>query len=182
MSFPFPFRVFRPSSCVSWSPIAILAFALAVSPAFAEAPDAAPPDAWPVARGTPSACGVAGSTLPDQPQLLWTFTTGKHGFEAGAVIEEGSVYAGSSSGTLYAVDLATGKQRWQYSGTSSYMAAPAVRGGRVFIGDQDGKFACFDAKSGRSLWKYTTDGPIDSPASFHRDHVLFGSEDSTSTA
>ena len=130
-----------------------------------------------MARGTASGCGVAGSTLPDQPELLWTFTVENQDFQAGAAIDGGSVYVGSASGTLYAIDLATGKKRWEYAGKSSYKTAPAVRDGRVFIGDQDGEFACFDAKSGQLLWKYATDGPIDSAANFYRDCVLFGSED-----
>ena len=148
------------------------------SSASAETTEAAPPDAWPVARGTASGCGVAGGTLPDQPALLWTFTDEKQGFQAGAVIDGGSVYVGfRPAAALYAVDLATGKKRWEYAGKSSYKTAPAVRDGRVFIGDQDGEFACFDAKTGRLLWKYATDGPIDSAANFYRDCVLFGSED-----
>ena len=102
-----------------------------------------PPDAWPVARGTASACGVAGGTLPDRPQLLWTFTVENQGFQAGAAISGGSVYVGSTSGTLYALDLATGKKRWEFAGKSSYKTAPAVRDGRVYLGDQDGRVCLF---------------------------------------
>ena len=156
----------------------LLIWLLASASPAAKTTDASPPDAWPVARGTASACGVAGSTLPDKPVLLWTFTVENQGFQAGAVIEGGSVYVASAGGTLYSVDLATGKKRWEYAGKSSYMTTPAVRDGRVLVGDQDGDFACFDAKSGKMLWKHETDGPIDSPASFYRDCVLFGSEDS----
>ena len=156
----------------------LLIWLLASASPAAKTTDASPPDAWPVARGTASACGVAGSTLPDKPVLLWTFTVENQGFQAGAVIEGGSVYVASAGGTLYSVDLATGKKRWEYAGKSSYMTTPAVRDGRVLVGDQDGDFACFDAKSGKMLWKHETDGPIDSPANFYRDCVLFGSEDS----
>ena len=48
----------------------------------------------------------------------------------------------------------------------------------MYVGDQDGDFHCLDAASGKLLWKFSTDGPIDSPACFYGDHVLFGSEDS----
>ncbi len=153
------------------------AFIVLFALASAAAPDVSPPDAWPVARGTASACGVAGGTLPDQPRLLWTFTVENQGFQAGAVIEGGSVYVGSTSGVLYAVDLAQGKKRWEFAGKSSFKTTPAVRDGRVFIGDHDGEFDCLDAKTGQLLWKYETDGPIDSPANFYRDFVLVGSED-----
>src|SRR5208282_6343080 len=130
------------------SPARYVANRVSGGEASAEAPDASPPDAWPVARGTASGCGVAGGTLPDQLRLLWTFTVENQGFQAGAAIEGGSVYVGSTSGTLYCIDLADGKKRWEYTGKSSFKTAPAVRDGRVFIGDQDGEFDCVDAKTG----------------------------------
>jgi outer membrane protein assembly factor BamB len=160
---------------VSCLPLAFLACTL--SSAWAETPDASPADAWPVARGTASGCGVAGGSLPDAPALLWTFTVENQGFQAGAVIEGGNVYIGSTNGTLYCIDLADGKKRWDHAGKSIFKTTPAVRDGRVFIGDQDGEFDCFDARSGKRLWTFSTDGPIDSPANFYRDCVLFGSED-----
>ena len=130
-----------------------------------------------MARGTASACGVAGGVLPDKPRLLWTFTAENQGFEAGAAIDRGRVYVGSTTGTVYCIDLASGKKLWEKAGKSIYKTTPAVRDGHVYLGDQDGDFNCFDTQSGQFLWKYGTDGPIDSPAVFYRDHVLFGSED-----
>lgn len=135
------------------------------------------PSAWPVFRGNAQATGVAAASLPEKLELLWTFPTTKGGFELTAAIVAGVVYIGSTDGNLYALDLATGKKRWQFSTPLGFTASAAVREGRVYIGDSDGTFYCIDAATGRKLWEYQTDGEIDSSANFHGGHVLFGSQD-----
>ena len=138
----------------------VLLLGLVACPAFAAAPDAAPADAWPVARGTPGGCGVAGGALPEKLELAWTFTAEKRGFVAGAVIAGGKVFAGSVSGMLYAIDLNSGAKLWQYDSGSQIRTSPAFREGRVYIGDLDDTFHCVDAASGKLLWKHATDDQI----------------------
>jgi outer membrane protein assembly factor BamB len=150
--------------------------------AFAAAPNAAPPDAWPVLRGTSDGCGVSGGTLSDKPQLAWTFTAEKRGFQAGAVIAGGNVYAVTTSGLLYSIDLATGRKNWEFDSHSKFAASPAVRDGRVYVGDisdNESAFHCIDAATGKELWKFPTEDKIYSSAAFYRNRVLFGSDDST---
>jgi outer membrane protein assembly factor BamB len=133
---------------------------------------------WPVFRGDAQATGVARGHLPAKLELLWTFSTAKGGFESTAAIVDGGVYIGSTDGNLYALDLATGKKRWEFATPLGFSASAAVQGGRVYIGDTDGKFYCIDAANGKKLWDYATDGEINSSANFHAGHVLFGSQDS----
>ena len=129
-------------------------------------------------RGNVEATGVAAGGLPVKLELLWTFSAAEGGFESTAAIVGGVVYIGSTDGNLYAIDLATGKKRWQFSTPLGFTASAAVQGGRVYIGDSDGTFYCIDAATGRKFWDYKTDGEIDSSANFHAGHVLFGSQDS----
>ena len=128
-------------------------------------------------RGDARATGVARGELPAKLERLWTFSTDKGGFESTAAIVGENVYVGSTDGNLYALNLATGDKRWQFSTPIGFTASPSVRNGRVYIGDSDGKFYCIDAASGRKLWEFSTDGEIDSSANFHAGHVLFGSQD-----
>ncbi len=132
---------------------------------------------WPVFRGNPQATGVAAGGLPEKLERLWTFSTTKGGFESTAAIVDGVVYIGSTDGNLYALDLATGHERWRFLTQLGFTASAAVCDGRVYIGDSDGTFYCVDAATGRKLWDYQTDGEIDSSANFHAGHVLFGSQD-----
>src|SRR5215207_3586217 len=61
------------------------------------APAAAAADTgWPLFRGDPQSTGVARSTLPDQPALLWKQTFKDAAFEAGAIVVNGVVYVGSA--------------------------------------------------------------------------------------
>ena len=134
-------------------------------------------DKWPLFRGNPQATGVAGSGLPDELELLWTFSTKKGGFESTAAIDGGMVYAGCLDGNLYAIDLKSGEKRWEFTTDLGFTASAAVRNGLLYIGDYDGRFYCFDAASGKPKWDLQTDAEINSSANFYQDNVLFGSQD-----
>ena len=134
---------------------------------------------WPVFRGNPLATGVADGTLPERLGLLWTFSDKDGGFEAGAAIVDGVVFAGSLGGNLYAVNLADGREKWRFHTELGFTASPAVRDGTVFVGDSDGRFHAIDAATGREKWHFDTEAEINSSANFHKSRVLFGSQDAT---
>jgi len=136
-------------------------------------------DAWPIFRGNPTSDGVAASTLPDDPGLLWKRSFPGGAFPATVAIVDGTVYAGNYDGNLYALDLATGEEKWKYFSDLGYDAPPAVREGTVYIGDAHGVFHAIDAATGVARWKYTTKAEINAGANFHQDRVLFGSQDGT---
>jgi outer membrane protein assembly factor BamB len=69
------------------------------------------------------------------------------------VIAGGSVYIGSSAtGKVYALDAATGKERWSIFTGGPVRFAPAVADGRVFVASDDGCLYCLTADSGKILW------------------------------
>src|SRR5712692_9449664 len=68
---------------------------------------------WPLFRGNAHQTGVATSELPDKLDILWTFHT-KDAVEGTPAIANGVVYIGSFDKNLYALDLATGKEKWRY--------------------------------------------------------------------
>ena len=61
-------------------------------------------------------------------------------------------------------------------------SAPTAAGGKVFValGDED-HVACLDAATGRQLWEAPAGGRVDSPPTYRRGTVLFGSADGTVT-
>ena len=61
------------------------------------------------------------------------------------------VYVGCRDGHVYAVDAATGVQRWDYSTSQSWVnGTPAVRDGVVYVGTSDThRFHALDAKTGK---------------------------------
>src|SRR5258708_35872877 len=71
-------------------------------------------DDWPQFRGNNQLTGVSTSAVPKTLKLLWTYDAGEP-VESSAAIADGVVYIGSGAGYLSAVDLATGRPRWNYN-------------------------------------------------------------------
>ena len=58
------------------------------------------------------------------------------------------------------------------------VSPPTIADGRIYVAQKDQHRAiALDAKTGETLWSYTTGGRIDSPPTFDRGRVLFGSAD-----
>lgn len=132
---------------------------------------------WPVFRGNPQMTGTTTANLPEQLAERWTFPC-KNGLEGAPAIVGDTVYLASLGEHLYALELATGREKWRLR-LAPMKAAPAVANGRIFVGDIDGKFYCVDAATGKQLWMFETGGEITSGANFHGTSVLVGSHDST---
>jgi outer membrane protein assembly factor BamB len=130
---------------------------------------------WPVFRGDALMTGAGGAKLPDQLEVRWTFKTAD-AIESAPAVVDGVVYVCSLDRHLYAIDLASGRQKWKTK--LSYMkASPAVKGGRVYVGDLEGRFYCVNADDGKKLWQFDSQGEIHAGANFHGDNVIFGSHD-----
>lgn len=67
-------------------------------------------------------------------------------------------------GLFSAVDLNTGKIRWQAKVPDPMIGgALATAGGVVFTGTKDKRFLAFDARTGRRLWEYQANGGVNAP-------------------
>jgi len=132
---------------------------------------------WPLFRGDPRMTGVSSSKLPDRLDERWTFKC-KDAVESAPAIADGVVYVASVDKHLYALDLATGKEKWKTQ-LGPMKAAPAVHKGRVYVGDMDGKFHAVEAATGKKLWTFETNAEIHAGANFFKDDILIGSHDST---
>ena len=75
-------------------------------------PDAAPAEAWPMARGSLAGTGRSASTLRLPLAEAWRRDFDNTAFAAGPVIAGGVVYIGDLDGGFHALDLATGEPRW----------------------------------------------------------------------
>ena len=93
---------------------------------------------------------------------------------ASPAVVDGVVYIGSWDRNLYALDAATGAERWRYTtgnDTTIYnqigiASSAAVVDGVVFVGARDGHFHVVDAKTGTLRWTHDNKGgwTIASPA------------------
>ncbi len=141
--------------------------------------DTAGADSWPLGRGDSAGTGATKSELPSELKLLWELPLGGIGFEATPIIADGFVFVGDPDGRFFAIDLATGKEKWKLERDTGFVAAASYIDKRIYIGDYDGVLRALDATDGKELWSFKTDMQIDaSPTSFG-DTLLVTSEDGT---
>jgi alcohol dehydrogenase (cytochrome c) len=74
-------------------------------------------------------------------------------------------------GAIRALDVATGKQKWEFQlKTPPWVGVLGTAGGLVFGGSSEGNFYALDALSGKPLWEFQTGGMMASnPISFMID-------------
>jgi outer membrane protein assembly factor BamB len=76
-------------------------------------------------------------------------------------LANGTLYFGSSADhKVYALDLATGQERWTFFTGGPVRCAPVPRGERVFASSDDGFLYCLSAADGKELWRFRG-GPTD---------------------
>jgi len=122
---------------------------------------------WPTYRGDAARSGYSPEPLPATLSLQWTYKA-RHAPQPAWPREDGmpfdrafqpvatadTVFFGSSAdGKLYALDVATGKQRWTFFTDGPIRFAPVLWKNRVFVASDDGVLYCLDAKTGKALWQ-----------------------------
>jgi polyvinyl alcohol dehydrogenase (cytochrome) len=99
---------------------------------------------------------VAGLTVDRIPhlKLKWAFAFDGsiNAFSAPTIIG-GTLFTGSPSGTIYALDARSGCIRWSYEAGGAVRSAIVVVQTSLYFGDLSGNFYSLDATTGRLRWK-----------------------------
>jgi len=143
---------------------------------------------WPLFRGDPEMQGVSPEALEPPLRLLWTYETEAEGagrvppVDATPVIAEGTVFVGTQTRNLLALDLASGELRWSFEADGPVTAPAAVHEGVVYFGDHHGFVYALELADGSERWRYETDGKIEGGVNIHPGlergiGVLVGSHD-----
>jgi hypothetical protein len=100
-----------------------------------------------------------------------TLETGNFGYDRRSIqsspaVANGVAYIGARDGVVYAIDVATGKEKWRFDHKISWInASPAVSDGVVYTASSDAHFVnAIDAATGVEKWRYATDLPVWSSA------------------
>ncbi len=150
--------------------------------ASSEAQGAAKPGAvdWPFYRGDAAMSGVADTSLPAKPELLWSFKTGGP-IKSSPVISQNRVFIGSDDGNVYAIGLADGKKAWAFKADAGVEAPPVVHGNSVVFGSTGTNVFSVKADTGEKIWHHPTDDKVIGGANIvainGRLAVLFGGYD-----
>jgi outer membrane protein assembly factor BamB len=75
---------------------------------------------------------------------IWHFSDIRRSVSTGA-LKDGLLYYADFSGFLHCIDVATGKEVWQYDSLAAVWGSAIVIGDKVYLGDEDGDVAILQA-------------------------------------
>lgn len=123
---------------------------------------APPPQEWPLGmhdmRGTRAALEQDAITAQNVAQLglLWSFQT-DGGATGTPTVRDGVAYVGTWRGAVYAIDAATGQQKWRHDVGAQIDAPVTVWEDLVLVGDAHGRLQALQAATGEPAWSATPD-------------------------
>lgn len=116
--------------------------------------DATPAADWPMYRGNPARTGVTPGPGPDgEPVEVWRFQAEGPASRSPA-IAAGVAYLQSGDGHVYALEAATGKERWKID-LGSGENTPAIAGDTLYVNDGIGALVALDAANGAERWRFS---------------------------
>jgi len=87
-------------------------------------------------------------------QRLWQKKVSKQGLSSGVEAAEGLVIVGSSKGQLYALDQASGEEKWTAQLSGAILAPSLIHAGRVISIANDGTVYAHETATGKQAWTY----------------------------
>lgn len=109
-------------------------------------------------------------TADPERRILWRAQLRGSGRGTPAV-DGGLLLVPGQDGVLYALDRATGKQRWTFRTGGEILARPLPHDGRIYFGSGDTRFYCLDRR-GRLLWSREIGHPVYSGAAVAADRII----------
>ncbi|MCH7350396.1 MULTISPECIES: outer membrane protein assembly factor BamB [unclassified Acinetobacter] len=87
-------------------------------------------------------------------ERLWKSKITKQELTAGVEAGEGIVVSGNRKGQLFALDQATGEQKWTAKLSGAILSPSLIQSGRVITIANDGTVFAHDAVTGQQVWAY----------------------------
>ena len=87
-------------------------------------------------------------------EQLWKSKITKQELTAGVEAAEGIVVVGNRKGQLFALDQATGEQKWTTQLSGAILSPSLIQSGRVITIANDGTVFAHDAVTGQQVWAY----------------------------
>ena len=88
-------------------------------------------------------------------------------------VHDGTVYAGSLDWHVYAIDAATGEEKWRFKTKGAVWGSPAASEGAVYFGSDDLNVYAVDAATGEEKWKFRSQWPLKASPVVFEDTVIF---------
>ena len=78
---------------------------------------------------------------------------------------------------IYAVDAATGQEKWRFLTSGPVHSSPAIANGVLYSGSHDGNLYAVDIATGQEKWRFATGKKIKSSPAVANGVVFMGSHD-----
>ena len=165
-----------PSAAASPVIPALASTPASITPEPSASPIAAADGDWLGFHGDASRAGLAGSGPTGHPTLNWQYRA-KAAVPNNISIVGDQVSFASDDGTVYALDRATGAERWVVAVGSAPLVGPFAADGRLYFLNGAGAAIALDASDGHTVWTSTTS--YDGPSQLAVDHgtLYFGTSD-----
>jgi outer membrane protein assembly factor BamB len=117
--------------------------------------------------------------LNDELETVWQFQGSDGAIASKPTVSGGLVYAGAFDNKLYAIDEATGDERWSIEADNWFWSQPVVGRGTLFAASLDGKVYAVDAESGEARWArpFDTGSQVRSGLAVSSDSLIVASRD-----
>jgi len=109
---------------------------------------------WPGYRGNNERTARTKVAIPASVKQVWTFKPASPYLPTAPVAVGGLVFVGDASGTVRALDVENGTERWKAYTGGRIVFPPATWNCRVYAGSDDGYVYALEAVSGRLLWRF----------------------------
>jgi outer membrane protein assembly factor BamB len=95
---------------------------------------------------------------------------------------DGRIYVADRDGTVWALELETGKLIWRSKTGLAISAATGVGGGLVLVGSSEGQLAALDAETGEQRWRVDVTSEVLSVPQIYEDTVIIQTVDGAISA
>lgn len=96
---------------------------------------------------------------------------------ASPALAASAVIYGSRSRNVYALDPATGRQRWAFTTRGDVDSSPVVAGGMVWFGDDSGQLYGLSLATGKQAWRFRAGGAIKASPAVSQGRLVIGVSD-----
>ncbi|MFB0553211.1 MAG: PQQ-binding-like beta-propeller repeat protein, partial [Phycisphaerae bacterium] len=108
---------------------------------------------WPTYRHDASRSGTTRTRVPSNVGIDWKVKL--KGNLTAPVAADNKVYvARPDAHTLYALDMESGKEIWQFTANGRIDSPPTIYKGMVLVGSKDGYVYCLRASDGQLVWRF----------------------------
>ncbi|MBF0197124.1 MAG: PQQ-like beta-propeller repeat protein, partial [Planctomycetes bacterium] len=135
---------------------------------------------WTIFRNNQALTGRVAADFPPRLIPQWTYQC-KGDIQSSPIIAENIIFIGCENENLYALDLFTGQNVWQFESDDMISAPPLYLSANIIFGSESGSLYSLEAKSGKTNWVQRFDSKISGGVNYntinYKNYLYFGSYD-----